>query len=124
MSGIMSFYFTICDRSRFVFSSRRRHTRCALVTGVQTCALPIFDWKVREGYLKDVMPFTFPTILGNELAGTIEEIGEGVTTLAVGDEVHGAVGMIGGYADYVASDAGNFTRKPSNISMEIGRAHV
>src|SRR3546814_10895557 len=25
------------------FSSRRRHTRCALVTGVQTCALPIFD---------------------------------------------------------------------------------
>src|SRR3546814_812506 len=29
----MSFYF--------FFSSRRRHTRCALVTGVQTCALPI-----------------------------------------------------------------------------------
>src|SRR3546814_7181241 len=34
----MSFclYFTV-----FFFSSRRRHTRCALVTGVQTCALPI-----------------------------------------------------------------------------------
>src|SRR3546814_5720500 len=29
----------------FFFSSRRRHTRCALVTGVQTCALPI--WFVR-----------------------------------------------------------------------------
>src|SRR3546814_9377173 len=29
----------------FFFSSRRRHTRCALVTGVQTCALPI--WPVR-----------------------------------------------------------------------------
>src|SRR3546814_2471637 len=28
--------------SFFFFSSRRRHTRCALVTGVQTCALPIF----------------------------------------------------------------------------------
>src|SRR3546814_6254373 len=27
--------------SCFFFSSRRRHTRCALVTGVQTCALPI-----------------------------------------------------------------------------------
>src|SRR3546814_9966727 len=26
----------------FFFSSRRRHTRCALVTGVQTCALPIW----------------------------------------------------------------------------------
>src|SRR3546814_8032234 len=30
----------------FFFSSRRRHTRCALVTGVQTCALPIFyGWR-------------------------------------------------------------------------------
>src|SRR3546814_13764466 len=33
----MSLYFFL----RFFFSSRRRHTRCALVTGVQTCALPI-----------------------------------------------------------------------------------
>src|SRR3546814_4900966 len=30
-------FFCVC----FFFSSRRRHTRCALVTGVQTCALPI-----------------------------------------------------------------------------------
>src|SRR3546814_2820588 len=29
----------------FFFSSRRRHTRCALVTGVQTCALPIYRWR-------------------------------------------------------------------------------
>src|SRR3546814_18913390 len=31
----------------FFCSSRRRHTRCALVTGVQTCALPIYvaDWR-------------------------------------------------------------------------------
>src|SRR3546814_4804098 len=28
--------------THFFFSSRRRHTRCALVTGVQTCALPIY----------------------------------------------------------------------------------
>src|SRR3546814_5065061 len=32
-------FFCLC----FFFSSRRRHTRCALVTGVQTCALPISD---------------------------------------------------------------------------------
>src|SRR3546814_2967480 len=34
----------------FFFSSRRRHTRCALVTGVQTCALPISDLKFRLTY--------------------------------------------------------------------------
>src|SRR3546814_20469943 len=31
----------------FFFSSRRRHTSCALVTGVQTCALPIFDTRLQ-----------------------------------------------------------------------------
>src|SRR3546814_4491115 len=37
------------------FSSRRRHTRCALVTGVQTCALPITaGWR----YPRDRKPFT------------------------------------------------------------------
>src|SRR3546814_17827140 len=37
--------WTLCAAVLFIiffFSSRRRHTRCALVTGVQTCALPIF----------------------------------------------------------------------------------
>src|SRR3546814_15835094 len=37
----------------FFFSSRRRHTRCALVTGVQTCALPIF---YREGPGDTLLP--------------------------------------------------------------------
>src|SRR3546814_6875639 len=44
----------------FFFSSRRRHTRCALVTGVQTCALPISGsvlvrgpWVIERYYLSD-----------------------------------------------------------------------
>src|SRR3546814_9703889 len=35
----------LCSLVSFFFSSRRRHTRCALVTGVQTCALPISRMK-------------------------------------------------------------------------------
>src|SRR3546814_2004745 len=38
------FYVFLCVCVCFFFSSRRRHTRCALVTGVQTCALPIL-WR-------------------------------------------------------------------------------
>src|SRR3546814_5774690 len=41
----------------FFFSSRRRHTRCALVTGVQTCALPISPMEGGEG-----IPQTSPLI--------------------------------------------------------------
>src|SRR3546814_16070984 len=37
-----------CNVCLFVFSSRRRHTSCALVTGVQTCALPISGEKRGE----------------------------------------------------------------------------
>src|SRR3546814_4332541 len=33
--------YSVLSLVLFFFSSRRRHTRCALVTGVQTCALPI-----------------------------------------------------------------------------------
>src|SRR3546814_6092135 len=32
----------------FFFASRRRHTRCALVTGVQTCALPIYEQRAQD----------------------------------------------------------------------------
>src|SRR3546814_9677870 len=35
------YHFGVILSIFFFFSSRRRHTRCALVTGVQTCALPI-----------------------------------------------------------------------------------
>src|SRR3546814_1297191 len=38
---------------RFFFSSRRRHTRCALVTGVQTCALPIYLMRL---YFRGISP--------------------------------------------------------------------
>src|SRR3546814_3070368 len=40
----------------FFFSSRRRHTRCALVTGVQTCALPISSHSPLIGYADSGMP--------------------------------------------------------------------
>src|SRR3546814_4301510 len=36
----------------FFFSSRRRHTRCALVTGVQTCALPISQDAAQESLVR------------------------------------------------------------------------
>src|SRR3546814_4624016 len=38
----------------FFFSSRRRHTRCALVTGVQTCALPIYSWSQVAAEVRDL----------------------------------------------------------------------
>src|SRR3546814_2249725 len=39
---LSTYSLSFCFLTFFFFSSRRRHTRCALVTGVQTCALPIW----------------------------------------------------------------------------------
>src|SRR3546814_20443374 len=46
----------------FGFSSRRRHTRCALVTGVQTCALPISAWKTPLLVAVALVSLTLPRV--------------------------------------------------------------
>src|SRR3546814_4055009 len=40
----------------FFFASRRRHTRCALVTGVQTCALPISRFRFAHAFVLGLCP--------------------------------------------------------------------
>src|SRR3546814_17872160 len=58
-------------REYFICSSRRRHTRCALVTGVQTCALPIC---VAAGEAADALGVVAPhPHAGGEPAGEAEE---------------------------------------------------
>src|SRR3546814_4558088 len=52
----------------FFFSSRRRHTRCALVTGVQTCALPIYTMVVWE---VDHLGFSKYTGIFGDVTGTL-----------------------------------------------------
>src|SRR3546814_10902024 len=62
----------------FFFSSRRRHTRCALVTGVQTCALPISVANARAAVApldaqRRVALFELAALIGETPAGVPEE---------------------------------------------------
>src|SRR3546814_2227011 len=68
------FYICIC-LFFFFFSSRRRHTRCALVTGVQTCALPIYIGASYAGVLSmigepDGPPYFYMLGIGDVMTGT------------------------------------------------------
>lgn len=47
------------------------------------------DVRLSSGEFRDVMPLEFPHIPGNDVAGTVSEIGPGVTAFAVGDEIFG-----------------------------------
>src|SRR3546814_11723906 len=53
----------------FLFSSRRRHTRCALVTGVQTCALPIYVHQVLKPGGQAIVSTPNPNGWGAKLFG-------------------------------------------------------
>jgi NADPH:quinone reductase-like Zn-dependent oxidoreductase len=73
------------------------------------------DWKARSGMLAEVMPLSFPVIDGREAAGVVDEVGEGVEDVAVGDAVFGfAVG--GAAAELAVLD--DYVRKPEGLSFE------
>src|SRR3546814_7329827 len=75
----------------FCFSSRRRHTRCALVTGVQTCALPILDEKAQIQALDREQP-VLPMAPGVPERRTHTYVRNGTTSLfAALDIATGAV---------------------------------
>ncbi|SEN97845.1 NADPH:quinone reductase [Flavobacterium sp. CF108] len=79
------------------------------------------DNKIRLGLSPYASP-VLPAVLGTDLAGVIEEIGEGVTEFKVGDEVYGlaggVLGLQGTLAEYTAVDADLLAIKPKNLTMK------
>jgi NADPH:quinone reductase-like Zn-dependent oxidoreductase len=78
------------------------------------------DWKLREGYLKTMLPFEFPIILGWDAAGIIDEVGANVKDFKVGDRVFARPETTnkGTYAEYTAIDTKLLAKIPENISFE------
>lgn len=78
------------------------------------------DWKLREGFLKEMMPFEFPIILGWDAAGVVDGVGEHVHDFKVGDRVFARPETTnrGTYAEYTIVDAHLLAKIPDNISFE------
>src|SRR3546814_3705094 len=83
----------------FFFSSRRRHTSCALVTGVQTCALPI--------YLRANLELLFLYVTGHVRHEALPEIGHRLRARTGATPVLGKLGDVG---------------RGALLELEIGRA--
>ncbi|MEX5712501.1 NADP-dependent oxidoreductase [Parafrankia sp. FMc6] len=88
---------------------------------IHVCAVGVnpMDYKVRNGWLADAFPTTFPAIPGNEASGIVDEIGEGITGIAVGDEVFGLT-TSGSYAQYALSSV--FAAKPAGLDWAAAAA--
>ncbi|SDB85291.1 NADPH:quinone reductase [Sanguibacter gelidistatuariae] len=80
---------------------------------VSAASVNPMDWKIRAGYLAKMSPSTFPVIPGSDAAGVVDEVGEGVQGVAVGDDVFGSGHAV--TAEYAVLD--HFETKPESLSF-------
>ncbi|MCP1464221.1 NADP-dependent oxidoreductase [Pseudomonas sp. S3E17] len=82
------------------------------------------DSKISKGEFKLILPYTFPLIMGNDVAGVVVRVGSGVRTFKPGDEVYARPpdARIGGFAELIAIEESALALKPNNTSMEQAAA--
>ncbi len=78
------------------------------------------DWKIRSGSYKDRFPLDLPEILGRDLCGEIDELGEGVTGWTKGERVMGLA--TGTYAEYTTAKADVLCPIPDALNYEQAAA--
>ncbi|MFK0282640.1 NADP-dependent oxidoreductase [Streptomyces sp. NPDC090499] len=87
---------------------------------VRASAVNPIDLKLRSGELAGLMPVEFPFVPGQDVAGVVDEAGEG-TGFAPGDEVFGSAHG-GGYGEYALLDQP--FAKPEEVSFETAAAMI
>lgn len=82
---------------------------------VRAAGVNPIDFKIRNGWLRDVFPSTFPYVPGSEVAGVVDSVGSDVDGIAVGDGVVAIVRE--GYATSTVADAKTVFAKPDGLSF-------
>ncbi|MBK6317548.1 MAG: NADP-dependent oxidoreductase [Dehalococcoidia bacterium] len=86
---------------------------------VHAAGLNQLDERIRLGEFKQILPYKLPLILGNDLAGTVINVGTRVRGFKPGDEVYARPdkSRIGTFAERIAVAEGDLALKPASISM-------
>ncbi len=90
---------------------------------VKAAGVQPFDVAVRRGAMAGFVPVRFPQTLGQEYAGVVDQVGAGVTGVAVGDAVLGST-MLNGYAQHVVVAAREAVAKPPELAFPTAAAFV
>jgi len=93
-----------------------------VLVAVHASSINPFDTVIREGYMKDMIPLTFPVTLGGDIAGVITEVGDGVSELKVGDKVYGQANVVAGnsgaFAEFAVTAAGQLATTPKDLDFD------
>ena len=93
-----------------------------VVVRVKAAGLNPVDFKIFRGPAAAIYGATLPSGAGNDFAGIVEQVGDGVTSWAVGDEVIGGA-RNHALADFIVLPAdGILIPKPADLSFEVGAA--
>ena len=86
---------------------------------VHAASVNPLDAKIRTGEFKLLLPYSFPLVLGNDLAGVVMSVGSAVTHFKPGDEVYARPpeARIGTFAERIAVNENALALKPANLSM-------
>jgi NADPH:quinone reductase-like Zn-dependent oxidoreductase len=84
---------------------------------VEAAGVNPVDWKVREGYLKEILDHSLPLIMGWDVSGVVAATGPGVTRFKAGDEVFSRPDLLrdGTYAEYVVIREDEVAFKPKSV---------
>ncbi|MFF7726115.1 NADP-dependent oxidoreductase [Streptomyces sp. NPDC008001] len=88
---------------------------------VKAAGVQAYDTAVRAGWTPPNTTLSFPQTVGNDFAGVVDELGEGVTEFAVGDEVLGWA-ILSCYAEYLVVSAEQVVAKPAGMPWEVAGA--
>jgi NADPH:quinone reductase-like Zn-dependent oxidoreductase len=85
---------------------------------VRAAGVNPIDWKIMQGSMSQLIPLDFPAGLGSDVAGVVDQLGEGVTEFVVGDEVLGS-SVTPAYASAAVADAAALVVRPSTVPWEV-----
>ena len=85
---------------------------------VKAAGINLGEAKVREGLFHERWPTTFPSGQGSDLAGIVEEVGEGVKHVAVGDEVISFTENRASHAELALVEQDDIVPRPANVPWE------
>jgi alcohol dehydrogenase len=88
-----------------------------LLVRVRAASVNPVDYKIRDGGVKVLIPYSFPLVLGNDLAGDVEAVGPGVERFGIGDAIYARLDKdrIGTFAEYALVREAAAAKKPSSI---------